>query len=338
MRVENVWGRHRVVGRGPTWYPNILKSHCCSQKNDCFRHPVDRFDGGRGAVQAVQDALTLLRKNDIDTLYDTLLDHQTRHMDDVPEQRKDSIESIKSVHGNVLYVDGSVLARHCDVFDVGARRLLPSNLLRRSQVLSVLPIPAVLDDVMICCVRTKISSTSGEEGIIMWTLVHRDELAGWRVTSANIEGPNALLQENDLPGTLHPRYSPESIIQAYLIAIKNGEYVHAQSFCNGIVFSELQNELQARGYLKNESSMLFLEATSKACFDAITSRYPHRCFLENGECVWGKGLLLDQKHMVQEIAIVGQSSPEWHHWLFHTSIQDHLGCWAIDNIVPVSTQ
>lgn len=269
------------------------------------------MDAHGGAVALVLEALTLLRKNSLDVLPDILL--EGKPSDGPLIQARDT-----------LYHDQSILAGYCHVFDVGARRLLPSNLLRRSQVLSVLPRPKG------CHVRTAVCSKSGEEGIILWKLVSKDGIGKWHVSSANLEG---LIDGIDIPRTLHPRYSPESIIHAYLTAMKKREYTQAQLFCNGIVFNQLSDDLLANGYSRNESGMLFIEPVSKGCLNSLMSLDSHSCIVKHREWVLGKAVLSNPKQMVQEVIIKGEDPlSDWEHWIFQIDIHDYHGCWTIHAI------
>lgn len=263
---------------------------------------------------AVIEALTLLRKNNVQAVSEILVTSKT--------------ETVTIESQDVVYRDGSVLSDYCNVFDVGARRMLPSNLLRRSQVLSVMPVVGS----GVCHVRTKVCSKSGEEGIILWKLQLDDEDNGWRISCARLE-----YGLHDVPKTLHPRYSPESILQAYLAAMKNREYTQAQCFCSGIVLDMLKEELSARGYYsRNEPGMLFIEPISKECMDTVMSHDSHQSIVEHREWVWGRGLLCDQKRMVQEVVIKGKHpSSDWQHWIFHIGIHNHHGSWTIHAVTPI---
>lgn len=265
-----------------------------------------------GADKTVLEVLTLLRKNNVRAVSKVL----------AKSQSKTAIISSR----DAVYRDNSVLSDHCDVFDVGSRRVLPSNLLRRSQVLSVLPMPGI--DSHICHVRTKVCSKSGEEGVILWKMISGEDVKDWRISSARLEDVF-----DDVPSTLHPRYSPESIIRAYLLAMKKQEYVQAQYFCHGIVFDGLLEELSARGSYSGNDMMLFMEPTFRECMEALVSRASHCRLVDHGEWIWGEGLLSDQQHMIQEVVIKGKNPrSDWQHWLFHIGIHDQHGCWTINEV------
>ena len=268
-----------------------------------YRQVMVNMGPGPGDTQAsrysqpakvVEDAVTLFRKNDMVGL---------KSLVDVSED-----------------VDVS------SVFDVGSRRLLPSNLLRRSLVLSVLPVSN--DSYQI---RMNISSKSGEQGVLVWRVGNVSEEKGWLIERVWREQEHD--QEN-VPVTLHPRYSPESIIRAYIDSMGRRDYIHAHGFCHGVPYDELLDVLDGLGYQKERMLNSFLFCTDPVAREALEEFLMSEsfgCIIYHKEFVFGHASLVDQRHMVQEVVLKDDRDGDWKHVMFHISIQHH-GCWAIHSI------
>lgn len=151
----------------------------------------------------VQHCLTLFRKEDVASLAPFL-----------PPGAGES-EGRHSVGGADVREQGS-LAPLGGVLDVGARRVLPGNLLRRSQVLSSLRLGA--GDVLL---RTAVTASTGEEAVLRWRLLRLlrqqgdgsaerpvDEVEGegssgsrWLIESVQRDASS----DQPLPTTPHPK-------------------------------------------------------------------------------------------------------------------------------------
>ncbi|KAK9817156.1 hypothetical protein WJX72_010503 [[Myrmecia] bisecta] len=111
------------------------------------------------------------------------------------------------------------LAPLSSIFDVGARRVLPGHLLRRSQVLSSLQLgPGRYQQ------RIALTACTGEEAVFVWTLAAVD--GGWLVCAVQRDPAT----DWPLPAMPHPRASPEAVVHAQLAAIQSGDIPAAAKF------------------------------------------------------------------------------------------------------------
>jgi hypothetical protein len=169
------------------------------------RSPQQQQHPGTGAATdaeaVVEQALVYLRKNEFESL-ESLLD-LTGHglLDDYTSSR-------------LGLTDGGVLSRYAAYFDVGSRRLLPSNLLRRSRVTGALRFTKDIFHV-----RMAVTSKSGEEGVILWRLRrvtdeehHYGKKRNKRWVIQHVSREETVEEQHvsdasHLPRTPHPRYS-----------------------------------------------------------------------------------------------------------------------------------
>mmetsp|Transcript_6873 Transcript_6873/g.13666 ORF Transcript_6873/g.13666 Transcript_6873/m.13666 type:complete len:314 (-) Transcript_6873:186-1127(-) len=282
-------------------------SSCVSsiRRVDAYYNNKKIVDGRAGPVDIVKEAVVCLRSSDIQGMESLILSEDAS--DSSPCRRSDRIR---------IGEDGGLLVSLKSVFDVGSRRLLPFNLLRRSQVLSVLSL-----DRDTCQVRTKISSKYGEEGIVVWN-VERDGNT-WRIVRVSREDTGECL-----PTTLHPVHSPESVIRAYLDWMKKKDYVQAHQLCEGIPFASMM-----MGPVQSHAVALsFLEPEQRALLDSFFDEHEsYRCIVDHKEYVFGDAVLIDEQCMVQEV-VVRDREGTWWHAAFELSIKQHHGCWSIDDI------
>jgi hypothetical protein len=174
-----------------------------------------------------------------------------------------------------------------------------------------------------------ISSKSGEQGVLVWRVENVSEEKGWLVARVWREQ-----DQDDVPVTLHPRYSPESIIRAYVDSMGRRNYVHAHGFCHGVPYGELLDVLDRLGYQKERMLNSFLFCTDTVAQEALEEFLKSGsfgCILYYKEYVFGHARLVDQRHMVQEVVLKDERDGDWKHVMFHIAIQHH-GCWAIHRI------
>ena len=252
-------------------------------------------------VDVVQEAVVCLRSSDVQAVESLV---QFEHGSVSPSGR---------IH---LGEDGGILVSLKSVFDVGSRRLLPFNLLRRSQVLSVLSL-----NTDACQIRTKISSKYGEEGILVWNVVRHGNT--WRIVNVSREE-----MDGCLPTTLHPVHSPESIVRAYLDYMKKKEYVQAHQLCEGVPFASMM--LESGQW--DAGALSFLKPEKRALLDSFFEEHePYACIIDQRECVLGDSVLIDERCMVQEV-VIRDKDGAWWHAAFELSIKQHHGCWSIDDV------
>ncbi|KAK9853892.1 hypothetical protein WJX84_009364 [Apatococcus fuscideae] len=154
----------------------------------------------------VQDCLHLLRKEQTEGLQEHLA-HP--HAAPAPGIRI----------GDQLIQEDGPLAYAAGMLDVGARRVLPGHLLRRSQVLSLLQIAP--DKYL---ERISVTAGSGEWAVLGWTL---QRVAGrWAVSSVRRD-PTC---NYPLPMRPHPRYAPETVVLAQIAALRTQRLYQAGVF------------------------------------------------------------------------------------------------------------
>lgn len=209
--------------------------------------------------------------------------------------------------GNSNCEESGPLATLAPLLSVGARRTLPGHLLRRSQILSSLRSDTAY------FLRTAITSCTGEEVVLDWTLKLIPGTCGdqWILTS--IETDHNI---DRLPTTPHPRVSPEQVVLAQLHALKRNEIYEAASWnCwrrssgrFGIHFKLLSQLVQQEPY----SALIGYENAQ----------------LE-------QAALPSQRHQLQQVVIEKNSSGcDIQRFVWKLAVQDH-GCWMVTGIEPL---
>mmetsp|Transcript_4595 Transcript_4595/g.13027 ORF Transcript_4595/g.13027 Transcript_4595/m.13027 type:complete len:322 (+) Transcript_4595:768-1733(+) len=288
-------GRQTVfsrAGRQPAWVS-------CSGA-------LHRSSGQDQALQALNDVMTCLRKNDLAALRRWL------------EPREDVAAAYSTGGGKGSgllqqygYQEGGVLMDFKDTFDLTSRRLLPSNLLRRSRVLSTIQGQSGY------LVRMSVTAKSGEEGSVMW-----------RLSSANRVVSCVGSDETDENCTtvVHPRHSPDAVLHAYMREMTARNFFGAQEFCawNPRLYDGL--DLTSLGGRYNPAYR-----ESLAGFFADTTRaVPYHTLANSDEWLVTDGMLLHQARMVREVVLrVGPG--EWKTWGIELAIGNN-GCWVVDAI------
>ncbi|KAK9837687.1 hypothetical protein WJX74_003001 [Apatococcus lobatus] len=193
-------GRRSPQGQLIQGYP---KQRRCRRRSD---FGVIRATDSAKPEDIVQDCLTLLRKEHTEGLQE--------HLACPPHAEAPSIRI-----GNDFIREQGPLAYAAGVLDVGARRVLPGHLLRRSQVLSLLQIAP--DKYL---ERVSVTASSGEWAVLAWTL---QRLSGrWTVSSVKRDATC----NYPLPIRPHPRYAPETVVLAQIAALRKQRLYQAGVF------------------------------------------------------------------------------------------------------------
>ena len=306
--VGRAWSNPLTPRRKPKRQPTVR----CSRPRDHHpKHSSHRED----ALQALNDVVTVLRKKDLVAL---------RRMV-APSAAVSSAGRPKSSRlGRVGYREGGVLVDFTDVFDLGSRRLLPSNLLRRSQVLSVMERPSRAGDGndFSHLIRQKVTAKSGEEGILLWELSASKKLVSC-VETSRIEEASYLRHS-------HPRNSPDVVLASYLALIQRNDFVGSQEFTGfQSVYEGL--DLSGLGRFDGEYRTRLEAFFSRDASDVSASKggVPYSALARCDEWVFAEGVLLDQHHMVREV-VVRVGDGDWAHWAFELSLSvSNNGCWVI---------
>lgn len=262
--------------------------------------------------EVVEQVLTALRKGTDDAVADFMHSSHKETVDEWVRYRSERLQM----------EDGGVLSRFAFAFCVGSRRLLPSNLLRRSRVLSALS-PSGNE----YQIRMLVSSKSGEEGVVVWDLrLEGDGQAceQWKVF--HVAREQAELQpEFEAPVTPHPRVSPESIMMGHIMALMASDFHQANAFCARLPFGEEEKECAESNLMLNPYVFSAMACTLR--------EHPYSILTKRSEIVLGEGLLVSQKYMVQELFLkeLGKPKAQWHRFLWHIKLQKHA-CWMIDKV------
>jgi hypothetical protein len=258
------------------------------------------------ALDALNEVVTMLRKNDLVSLRGVV--------SPVSERSSDRLKPASRLRE--LYEEGGTLVEFRDVFDLGSRRLLPSNLLRRSRVLSAFP--SHEGGYM---VRMSVTSKSGEEGTVLWTLDGDGKL----VSCTECQGESA---DGGACTTVHPRHGPDSVLEGYRIAMGNKAYLSAQEFCYGSVYAGVELP-------RGEATSRFDPAYRKALEEIFEGPNASFSSIASGdEWVLGDGVLLEQTRMVRAV-LIRVAPGTWCHWAFSLSVSPMNGCWMIDCVRPL---
>ena len=267
----------------------------------------------------VERALTALRKNSLNNIPAIICTSEV-----VPKNYRSE---------RLLMEDGSMLSPYAHIFDVGARRLLPRNLLRRSRVLGALPSESGRYQI-----RMAVTSKSGEEGVLVWELANRSSSAAKAMWCLERVVREREEHTTPLPTTPHPRVSPESILLSFLKHIRELDVTQALSFCVG---NPIMDAISQHQQSPLSSLDISLDPEKRKDLLEALELYPYCVLKSYTEIVLGEGLLLNQRHMVQEIFLHTSprsnsvnsldSFPSWVRFIWHVKLQKHA-CWMIDKI------
>lgn len=119
-------------------------------------------------------------------------------------------------------VDGGVFGGETAWLDVGARRIAPRHLLRRSEVRSALRIGDQFREVVFVCAH------GGEEALFTFELSRDPEDGRFYVDSCTRDDA----RDDDIPTGRHPRFSPESVVTAQLRALQASDLDYAVRYCS----------------------------------------------------------------------------------------------------------
>jgi hypothetical protein len=272
---------------------------------------LHRSSGRDKALQALNSVLTSLRKNDLPALQRLLESGEDAAAASSADRGKGS--GLLQRYG---YREGGVLAEFSDVFDLSSRRLLPSNLLRRSQVLSTIRYQQGHGQSGYL-VRMNVTSKSGEEGTVMWRLSATNCVV--TCVGSNDSSENGIT-------VVHPRHSPDAVLNAYMRAMTEKNFVGAQEFCawNPGLYDGL--DLSSLG---GRCDPAYRDALD-GFFSNTMSAAPYHTLANSDEWLLADGVLLDQNRMVREVVVrVGPGA--WAHWGVELAIGGN-GCWAVDGI------
>ena len=164
-------------------------------------------------ADVVAHCLVLLRKGDLDAL---------------PLAARGPPPAV--VLGGEAVREEGPLAALAGVLDVGARRVLPGHLLRRSRVRSSLQRGDECWQQ-----RVELVACNGEESVFHWRLARQrggsssSSSSPWVVCSVTRDDSED--SRTPLPSTPHPRLAPERVVLAQLAALRAGDVLDAATYC-----------------------------------------------------------------------------------------------------------
>jgi len=241
--------------------------------------------------------------------------------------------------GSNLVREQCMLAPLAHTFDVGARRVLPRHLLRRSMVLGSLRLGS--DDFQ---QRIALTACTGEEAVFLWRLQwHHGGVASLKEAphaesagfSTGNEAGRWVIQQvtrepeasdaASLPTTPHPKCSPEAVVRAQLAALKRGDFFEAACFNRKGVSSATSRPSQRAPSLIDQVAEL----------QGLVGAAPYTMLIKHSDAVLGPAALLSQRKMVQEVSVRGEGSRAgWSRFVWELGLQGNL-CWMTTAIRAV---
>ena len=264
------------------------------------------------ALAALNDVVTVLRKRDLGTLRE-LVAPRTSEATAAGAVKKSSPSGRLQRAG---YREGGVLVDFVDVFDLGTRRMLPGNLLRRSQVLSAMRQPGGG-----YLVRQKITAKSGEEGTVLWEISASNRLVA---CTEEVVGASGASSDSCVADASHPRNGPDAILSTYMTAMRRSDFVGAQEFAawnhalyDGLELQGIQGGRFAPAYMTRIKAFF-------AVANAGDTPAPYYSIPHCEEWILADGVLVDQQRMAREVVVRvgrgGRGRSEWIHWAFELCI------------------
>jgi hypothetical protein len=229
--------------------------------------------------------------------------------------------------------EAGTLAALAAVLDVGARRVLPGHLLRRSQALSAL---ALGPDRW--AARTALTACTGEEAVIEWQLVRRAPAGGdgdaatllgaWVLESAarsadgDGDGDAGGAGGATLPAAPHQRLGPEAAALAQLAALGRGDVLAAArwNLLAGRLCSAAPGELGAA-----------TSAAHAAGWAAFLERPPCAVLVGHAGARLGAAALASQRTQLQEVRVAPAGGGAEAAFLFRMELASS-GTWMVGAI------
>lgn len=253
--------------------------------------------------------------------------------------------------------------------DVGARRVLPGHLLRRSRVLGTLHMGRNGFQQ-----RISLTARTGEESIFTWHLqwtVEDEEERDPDVQASSLHEEESFIELTDemnipdkpgrwivqrverdstadmyLPTTLQPKSSPESVVKAQLAALHRGDIYEASSF-NNWESSDPFNKSRRRGGKRRFTMGIHYEMLRE-----MLAEMPYGVLMKHQAAVLGPAAVPTQGSMLQEVWVKagkendagvadgsGRGGDEgWTRFIWKLELQAENGCWVCCGIVPCLEQ
>jgi hypothetical protein len=295
--------------------PSDVIQNCLVQ----FRHP-DRFDAQ--LLRYLHPAPTPDHPSETDVAAIETAFSRGAQLSDSPQPPR------------LLVPHNGPLAQWASVLDVGARRVLPGHLLRRSTVLSTLhAVPSHYQQ------RVAVTACHGEVAVLEWSL--RYELSPravprWVVKSVTRDGAAS---DHPLPGAPHPKASPEAIVLAQLQSLRGGAVAEAATFNMWGLKSQDRVSSGSR-----TSASPQLEDTCAPVLDvhydtfkAVLQSSPFHTLLHHASVEVGEAALLSQRCQVQRVRVRGDGRDGGSHtgaWFEWELGMQANGCWMVTGIRP----
>ena len=272
-----------------------------------------------------------------------------------------------TVGGHQVHEHGP-LASLASVLDVGARRVLPGHLLRRSRVLSSLHI-----DSRTFQQRISLTARSGEVSVFKCTLhcggeaedggeeintsnhhhhhhhhhhlVEKETMKTWKLHRVQRESPNFNNTNNNTnaneenssssfsPTTPQPKAAPEAVIHAQIHALQRGNIFEASSF-NSWQPSESFASLTSKQGGERPGDGFSMGINFDLLQHALNA-YPYSALLKHEGVVLGPAALPTQHSMLQEVWIKSNNNNEWCRFVWTMNLQSETACWMCTEIAVV---
>jgi len=257
--------------------------------------------------------------------------------------------------GNSQIQEQGPLASLNAILDIGARRVLPAHLLRRSRVLATLRVSSTDFQQ-----RIALTAQTGEESVLTWHLYRLQE--GLNPDQTSIEKGRWVIgkiereieeqqkagnRENEmhsnsnlLPSTPQPKSSPEAVIFAQLEALRRGDVYEASQFN---AWKELSVATDTMGGLEIQadssppnSKKLSLGIQFELLRNTLRTD-PYTALLNHSSVLLGSAALPTQHSMLQEVwveSVGGSAVRDWVRFVWSLSVEPSTGCWMCTQIEP----
>lgn len=331
--------------------------------------------GIKDPEDVVQRCLTHFRKCDLSSLAPYISPQLIKSKSEVANgtgQNSSTQPPPPLIIGNSTVYEQGPLASLQSILDIGARRVLPGHLLRRSRVLGTLRLtPRDFQQ------RIALTAQTGEESVLTWHLhwmnddyvdkikdATTDAIGGrWiivkieresEIQSGEGESQKRTKDEEDysgskLPSTPQPKSSPESVIYAQLEALQRGDVYEASQFNTWSSTTVSQSAVDEREGKEREIKVDRLSSFSLGVqyelLRDILLAVPYSVLANHSSAVLGAAALPTQRSMLQEVWVksgrksVGGTGEEihggeWVRFIWNLNLETSIGCWMCTKIEP----
>jgi hypothetical protein len=325
--------------------------------------------GTKQPEDVVQRCLTHFRKCDLPSL-SQYLPLEVQNLINLDGSNNKNNPPVLLV-GNIQVHEQVPLALLQPILDIGARRVLPGHLLRRSRVLATLRLaPTEFQQ------RIALTAQTGEESIFTWQLSWREGEDGDKDnSSASVEGhwvirkverehegqqgkesgrgertsEESRSSNNGLPTTPQPKSSPESVVYAQLEALRRGDVYEASQFniWRQLSVTSISKETDEQNRILNAQPSSFSLGLQYELLRDTLRDSSYTALVNHRSAVFGAAALPTQRSMLQEVWVKSsggasasatgsrsRAAGDWVRFVWNLSLESSNGCWMCTQIEP----